>query len=77
MEKMKKSCFSKCKTKTLKRFSSNYNTLCDGSKLFQTNLVCNKQSGIGNCGQPELCGCIALSAACVLKMLKCHVGLAA
>ena len=34
-EKNEKEWFSKCKTKTLKMFSSNYNTLCDGSKLFQ------------------------------------------
>ena len=34
-KKIKKSGFNKCKIKTLNRFSSNYNTLCDGSKLFK------------------------------------------
>ena len=34
-KKIKKSGFSKCKIKTLNRFSSNYNTLCDGSNLFK------------------------------------------
>ena len=39
-KKMKKSGFNKCKIKTLERFSSNYNTLCDGPKLFlKSNLV--------------------------------------
>ena len=33
-ETMKKSGFTKCKMKTLKSFSSDYNTLFDGSKLF-------------------------------------------